>query len=88
MRVSGSPGVGVGGHVGVEVGGVAEGLVAHGALVGRGRAVRGLVLLEVGLLAELLVAHAAREWPLACRRYFRISLVSLREREVKGGLPE
>ena len=53
------------GHVRVEIGGVPEGLVAHGALVGRGRAVRRLVLLQVGLLPEPLVADGALERPLA-----------------------
>ena len=48
--------------VGVEVGGVAKCLVAVGALVGRGGAVRGLVLLKMSLLSEFLVANSTLEW--------------------------
>ena len=53
------PDVAVRGHVRVEVGRVPEGLVADGALVGRGRAVGRLVLLKMRLLPESLVADGA-----------------------------
>jgi hypothetical protein len=61
-----TPDVAVGGHVGVEVGRVTEGLVADGALVRRGGGVGRLVLLEVRLLPETLVTDGAFERPLAC----------------------
>jgi len=64
-RFARSPNRAVGGHVGVEVGRVSEGLVADGALVGRGRAVGRLVFLQVGLLPETLVTDVAFEGTLA-----------------------
>jgi hypothetical protein len=51
--------------VGVEVGGVTEGLVADGALVGCRRTVGRLVFLQMCLLPEPLVADVALEWTLA-----------------------
>ncbi len=61
----------------VEIGGVAEGLLADGALVGRGRAVGRLVLLQVGLLSETLVTNEALERTLAWRREMTLQVVSL-----------
>lgn len=57
----------MGGDVGVEVGWVAERLVAVRALVGRGRAVGCLVLLQMRLLTEPLLAHHTLEGSLACQ---------------------
>ena len=59
------PDVAVCGDVSVEVGRVAERLVAVRALVGRGRAVGRLVLLKVRLLTESLVANCAFKWSLS-----------------------
>jgi hypothetical protein len=60
-----SPDITVCGDVCVEVGWVSECLVAVRALVGRGRAVRGLVLLQVRLLTEPLLTHHTLKRPLS-----------------------